>query len=219
MSTVTLTSGITIDLGDPISRFFAEEWAYYDGIPDTDPDHILPVDVLATVAMNSFVNSAAQVREVHRGLAKKVDRVLRRIPVDADLRTFDVEPVRELFAAACSARGVLMPVATKVLHRKRRALIPMLDRVVLYAYLDALGRSGLKAKLEDGTQAPDVGMVVLKTFRTDLLDAWDPLERVAGELEAKRTPVTPLRVLEVAVWIATEERGYYRSSYHGSSSS
>lgn len=87
MAETPLSSGPTVDLGDPIRRFFSEEWAYYDGIPDTDPDHIVPVDVLATVAVNSFVSTADKVRRVHRALAEVVDPVLVRIPADADLST------------------------------------------------------------------------------------------------------------------------------------
>jgi hypothetical protein len=53
--------------------------------------------------------------------------------VKADLLTFDpdLEEFRELINAAVQARQVLVPVATKVLHRKRRGFIPMLDTVVM----------------------------------------------------------------------------------------
>jgi hypothetical protein len=101
-----------------------------------------------------------------------VIRCCPRIPVDADLRTFDPElaSVRALFDAACAVRGVLMPVATKVLFRKRRGLIPMLDNVVLFAYLDALGRKALKGQSQDGRKAGGVGVFVLKAFRRDLTE-------------------------------------------------
>ena len=194
---VALPSGLGVDLGDSLDRFFAEEWAYYDAIPDRDPDRVLPDDVLVTVAMNSFVNDANKVRQVHRGLSEKVDGILPLIPVDADLRDFDPDLTlaKELLNAACAARGVLLPVATKVLHRKRRSFIPMLDNVVLFAYLDALGRSALKAQTQDGARAGAVGAFVLKAFRSDLVAAWDELSTVCDRLGAGGMPVTPLRVL------------------------
>ena len=212
MDTLTLPSGLTIELGEPLTRFCAEEWAYYDGIPDRDPNRVLPDDVLVTVAMNSFVNNANQVRVVHRGLAKACDPLLPSIPADADLRTYDPElaSVRALFDAACAVRGVLMPVATKVLFRKRRSLIPMLDNVVLFAYLDALGRNALKGQSQDGSKAGGVGVFVLKAFRRDLTECWEALEAESARLGEQGWPVTPLRVLEVAVWMATEPRNYYR---------
>ena len=85
-----------------------------------------------TIAMNSFINSANKVRSVHRGMAEACDPLLPEVPVDADIRTFDLDGTisSELFDGACRVRGVLMPVATKVLHRKRPGWIPMLDNVI-----------------------------------------------------------------------------------------
>ena len=210
---IELVSGITVDLGESIDRFFEEEWAYYDGLPDRDPMHILPDDVLATVAMNSFVNDAAKVRSVHRGMAEACDPILAHIPPDADLLSFDPElgSARSLFDAACGVRGVLMPVATKVLHRKRPAYVPMLDNVVIDAYLDTAGIGNLRGKTQDGKTAGGVGVTVLQAFREDLVAATDPLSAKVQQLTAAGTPVTALRLLEVAVWIATEPHGYYRS--------
>lgn len=216
-ATIELESGITVDLGESVDRFFKEEWAYYDGLPDRDPMHILPDDVLATVAMNSRVNDAAKVRSVHRGMAEACDPVLALIPPGADLLSFDPELdlAKLLFDAACGASGVLMPVATKVLHRKRPAFIPMLDNVVMFAYLDAMGLGDLRAKTQDGTTAGGVGVAVLHAFRADLAAALDPLSTTAARLDTAGTPVTALRLLEVSIWIATEPRGYYRVDESG----
>lgn len=216
-TTIELESGITVDLGESIDRFFEEEWAYYDGLPDRDPLHILPDDVLATVAMNSFVNDAAKVRSVHRGMAEACDPLLALIPPGADLLSFDpeLELALRLFDAACGVRGVLMPVATKVLHRKRPGFIPMLDGVVMDVYLDAMGLGNLRGKTQDGTTAGGVGVAVLDAFRADLAVALDPLSAAVARLDAAGTPVSALRLLEVAVWIATEPRGYYRVDESG----
>src|SRR5207245_914287 len=106
--------------------------------------HITPVDVLATAAVNSFVNSAPQVRAVHRAMAAACDPLLAEVPSDADLLDENaVNAIARLVHAAVQARFVLIPVATKVLHRKRPALIPMLDQVLLDYYADALGCSEL----------------------------------------------------------------------------
>lgn len=137
-------------------RFANEEWPYYDGIPDRDPSRLLPDDVLATVAMNAFPYSATatKIRTIHQGLARACDRLLAEIPADVDIRTFDLDNThaKALFEAACGVRGVLLPVATKVLHRKRPGWLPMLDTVVNHGYLDTLGKQGLKARLEDGSR-------------------------------------------------------------------
>src|SRR6266516_5068978 len=78
---LTLPSECDIEMPEArLSHFCREEYDYYDGIPSSAPDRIEPVDVLATVAMNSRVNNAPAVRAVHRGLARNCDSLLGRIP-------------------------------------------------------------------------------------------------------------------------------------------
>ncbi len=205
-----LTSGLTV--ADPLGRLFAfcaEEYAYYDIIPSTDPHRIDPVDVLVTVAMNSFVNTADKVRSIHRGLAEACDSILGTIPEDADLRTFSLPIVGRLLAAACQVRGVLLPVATKVLHRKRRGLVPMLDSVLIDHYLRA-GTGVPRAAFGDSRRAGEAAVPILEAFRADLTGAWNDLTAVAARLAESGYQLAPLRILELLTWTETEPRGYYR---------
>ncbi|HHQ47481.1 MAG TPA: hypothetical protein ENK19_01180 [Acidobacteria bacterium] len=194
-------------------RFGRDEWPYYDGIPDRDPMRILPDDVQVTVSMNSFVNTADKVRAVHQGLRRRWEHLLREVPPDADLATFDPDLVlaREFFDAACTLPGILLATATKVLHRKRPRWMPMIDSVVIDAYCDAAGRSGLKAVSQEGGRAAGVGVFVLDRFRRDLLSGPRGLTEVREAAASIEAPMTPVRALEVAVWMANEPRGYYRS--------
>jgi hypothetical protein len=60
---VELSSGCTIERPyDRLLAFCHGEYIYYDAIPSRDPSRIDPLDVLVTVAMNSFVNSAVKVQ-------------------------------------------------------------------------------------------------------------------------------------------------------------
>jgi hypothetical protein len=189
------------------------EYAYYDAIPSADPNRIDPVDVLVTVAMNSFVNSAVKVHQVHQGMAANCERILATIPEDANLIEFDRwrEQLRELLHAAVQVRSVLIPVATKVLHRKRCFLIPMLDSVVIRYYLSAPQYKALLPGTESKEKAADVAMEALRLFHDDLLQAQDEIESLQGHLEQAGFPLSPIRVLEVLVWTETEPAGGYRS--------
>src|SRR5262249_9592285 len=152
-----------------LRAFCREEYAHYDAITDSNPDEIEPLDVLVTVAVNSFVNNAVTVRHVHRGMAASCNPLLAAIPQDADLLKFDstLQRTRELLHAAVQVKSVLLPVATKVLHRKRRWLIPMLDNVVLGHYLVARGRRDLLPKTQDKRTAADAAVEALIGFRED----------------------------------------------------
>jgi hypothetical protein len=210
-----LASGLRVEQPlERLRRFSAEEYAYYDAIRDPDPDRITPMDILATVSMNSFVNSATKVRSVHGGMAANCDPLLPEIPVGADLRTFDIGAVRDLLDAACRARGVLVPVATKVLHRKRRRLVPMLDSVVIDAYRNR-GLTLSLGALQEGSKAADAVMPVLEAFRGDLIGSWGELEVLRARLSEEGFTLTNVRLLEVLIWVQTEPRGYYRGESKG----
>jgi hypothetical protein len=99
----------------------------------------------------------------------------------------------------------LIPVATKVLHRKRPALIPILDNVVLAHYL---GR--LPPATQDKNRAAGVAIEVLRRFQADLAAVRAEVDAVVTTLAAAGFKLTSVRVLEVLVWTAVEERGYYR---------
>jgi hypothetical protein len=214
MAYTKLSSGVSAWLDETsLILFGRNEWPYYDGVPDRDPYRILPDDVQVTVSMNSYVATADKVREVHRGLARACDPLLRDIPEGADLSTFDADLsiANRLLTSACAPRGVLLAVATKVLHRKRPWYIPMLDSVIVAAYADALRKPGFKVlAAESKEKAGSAGTFVMEAFRRDLADATEALAPIHRVLKAKGSPMTPVRLLEVAVWMANETRGYYR---------
>jgi len=126
MDSLHLASGLEIEHPEQrLEAFLADEWAYYDGIPDESPNAITPIDVLAPVSVNAYAfrGGASNLRKIHVGLASACDPLLPSIPVDSDLRTFFGQTaVRELLHSAVQVHQVLLPVATKVLFRKRREL-------------------------------------------------------------------------------------------------
>ncbi len=193
-------------------RFCQEECDYYDRIPDMAPNWVEPIDVMVTIAMNSFVNNATILRLVHRGLAVRCDAILYRIPVNADLLTFDpqLKEFEKLIHAAVQARQVLVPVATKVLRRKRRGFIPMLDNVVMGHYIDSALRPDLREKSQSKQTAAFVAVEVLKSFREDLRQGQPPMEAIRAQLLKAGFDLTPVRILEFLVWTETEMNGYFR---------
>ena len=205
---ITLPSGLTITEAEGrILRFAENEYAYYDGIPSTQPNHITPVDVMVTNAINSNVNTADKIREVHLGLAEACDPILPMIPEETSLLDrLDEGLLKRLFEAACSVRYVLLPVATKVLHRKRPWLIPVLDNVVLKYYL---GDSGV-LRAQSKTEAPEIGNEVLKKFRCDLRSCHEVLKNITEILATRGFVLSGVRVLEAQIRMETEPAGYYR---------
>jgi len=202
-------------IANPLERLLAfcrAEYAYYDAIPSADPNRIDPLDVLVTVAMNSYVDRAVKVRRVHQGLAGNCDQLLAALPEEADLLDLHRwnEPLRALLHAAVQAPFVLIPVATKVLHRKRRFLIPMLDNVVLNHYLSSPDLSRLLPATQDKKRAANAAMEALARFRVDLVHAQDGIKSLRSSLARESFLMTPIRVLEILIWTEVEPVGYYR---------
>jgi hypothetical protein len=121
------------------------------------------------------------------------------------------EPLRQLLHAAIQTQGVLIPVGTKVLHRKRRSLIPMLDTVVIRHYLARPEYKALLPGIESKAKAADVAMEALRLFRNDLLEATSEIVTLQQQLVAAGFSLTPVRVLELLVWTQTEPAGAYRA--------
>jgi hypothetical protein len=184
------------------------EYPYYDGIPSGDSNRVAPIDVIVTTSMNSGINTATLIRSIHRGLAEHCNEVLGEIPEDMDLLAplMHLDVVHKLLHAAMQVPNVLIARATKVLHRKRRSLIPMLDNVLLSHYLRVLNR---RDETQERSKAADLAMEVLLAFRNDLMSVRSELE-VLSQLLLPVFAMTPLRVLEVLVWTEVEPQGYYR---------
>lgn len=207
---IALPSGLVISQPiECLSRFCSEEYAYYDGLPAGNPDQVEPIDVLAAVSVNGFFRAnAAAVRSVHRGLANACDGLLPRIQIDAALQSADppLAELDDLLRMAIGVRGVLTPLATKVLHRKHPNLIPMLDNVVLAYYFGGK----LPPATQDKSRASGVAAEAIQKFRDDLGAVQGGIAELALELAATGYSLSPVRILEVLIWISVEERGYYR---------
>lgn len=222
MTSLRLPSGLAID--DPerrMLRFCAKEYPDYDGVRYGHPDRIEPVDVLVTIMMNSWVahtdkhrpNAADNIRAIQRGLAANCDPILSEIPDDVDISTFDPDcrVFRRLIAAATRVLYVGVAVATKVLHRKRRGWIPMLDSVVVKHYAISAGLEQLLDEAgRDKRRAVDLAVECQKLFREDLRACRGEVGSLGRALADAGYPLTDVRLLEVLVWTEVEPNGYYR---------
>ena len=68
----------------------------------------------------------------------------------------------------------------------------------------------MKARTQKGAKAAGVGVFVMNAFRKDLEAVNDEIETIGAALREADAPMTPVRILEVALWMAVEPKGYYR---------
>lgn len=140
---------------------------------------------------------------------RPIERELRIIPPDASLAgTAGSVPwpaLRRLFDAFAEIRGVGFAKMTKALHKKRPALIPMLDSVV-QAYL-----------VDDdlGVHAPfgDRALGLVRGYKRDLDGNRAALRALRRELAKRHYTVTEVRILDALIWSAAVDFRPARSSY------
>jgi hypothetical protein len=131
----------------------------------------------------------AAVLERRRG----IERALRAIPPDASL----AEPVPwaalgRLFDGFADIRGVGLAKATKALHPKRPALIPLLDSLVQKHLADD--------DLGPRTPFSERALALVRGYKRDLDHNRAALRTLRRELARRGEELTEVRVLDILIW-------------------
>ena len=129
---------------------------------------------------------------------RKIERALRKIHPDASLAdaTSSIPwiSLTQLFDAFADIRGIGFSKMTKALHRKRPALIPMLDSVV-QAYL-ATGDPGMRSSGSFGERAT----ALVRSYKRDLDRNRAVLQEIQRELASRDCRLTEVRILDLLIW-------------------
>ena len=127
---------------------------------------------------------------------RAIERALRVIAPDASLAAarsaVPWQSLRRLFDAFADVRGVGCSKMTKALHRKRPALIPMLDSVV-QRHLEA---DDLGAHAAFGERA----LALVRGYKRDVDANRAPLRAVRRELAKRDRPLSEVRILDLLIW-------------------
>jgi hypothetical protein len=127
-----------------------------------------------------------------------IERALRATAPDASLagaaRSVPWAALRQLFDAFADIRGVGCSKTTKALHRKRPALVPMLDSVV-------------QGSLEDddpGAAAPfgERALALVRGYKRDLDRNRAAVRALRRELATRGYGLTEVRILDLLIWAA-----------------
>jgi hypothetical protein len=165
----------------------------FDSLGPNVPDRVTAVDLVAVQCMGVVVPARPALDLLEGDLGDELAHLLGTVPDDLDLGAGDAakavgegSPADRAWRQLVGRDGVSRIVADKILARKRPRLIPVWDQVVRCA----LGR-------------PQVGGVwesLDRVIRTSGGAVADRLARV-HEKAALGPEVSPLRVLDVAVWM------------------
>ncbi len=195
-------AGRTIDIGEAWTRVFrycglpwdeqpSETWAfrYYDEI-ETDPAVVTSQDVVCAGALHPGISldDLAYFWDYRDDLNVWLDR----FPPDLELRAADDTTMSELAELPSLFPGPSLSLLTKVLHRKRPWLIPIIDREVIDLYRPLTGQR----------RAVDAWEPLLRHLADDLQTNRDPLAELRLALRIPHgISVTDLRTIDIIIWM------------------
>jgi Family of unknown function (DUF6308) len=191
---VVLRDGV--DIKDPLTvvlGFLEARWAF-DVSDPSGPGSFGELDLRLANRGGARISAGEIAVILERRQA--IERALRAIAPEASLagvaNSVPWLPLRQLFDAFADIRGVGFSKMTKSLHRKRPALIPMLDSVVQkYLQDDDLG-----AQAPFGERA--LGLV--RGYKRDLDRNRAAVRAVRQELARRGYGLSEVRILDLLIW-------------------
>jgi len=201
----------TLSIADPagkLSRYFSSEFQLYDRLGARPDNRIGLFDILASVLVNSMLNTAEKVSAIWNE-RRGIEEALARVPRDASLLSEQVpwQALENLMRAALDVRFVGLGVATKILHKKRPHLIPVMDGFVEKYYASAYP--------DVAEPTPDEAerfMRIVRHFQAELKGCQEKLEQLLRIPKRWRCYVSLVRLLDVLIWIEKEKSGRFRTA-------
>jgi hypothetical protein len=195
--TVVLRGGIAVD--DPLGIALAFVAAYpgYEPRDASGPSSFGEADLRQANRGGARISAVEIAAVLERRV--EIESALAAIPPGASLaaRSVPWPALTRLFEAFAGIRGLGLAKATKTLHPKRPALVPMLDSVV-QAYL---------AEDDDAT-APfgERAIALARGYKRDLDANGAALRELRRELARRGHALTEVRILDVLIWSAASGR-------------
>jgi hypothetical protein len=184
-----------LEIVDPLSTVLGllEKWRF-DFSDPSGPRSFVELDLRLANRDGARISAGEIAAILERRRA--IERALRAIAPAASLArpTSGVpwRPLRQLFDAFAGIRGVGFSKMTKALHRKRPALIPMLDSVV-------------QRYLEDDDAAPESpfgerAISLVRGYKRDLDRNSAAVHAVQRDLATRGHELTEVRILDLLIF-------------------
>jgi Family of unknown function (DUF6308) len=196
MSTITLRGGVEVENPLGLALAFLEAYSGYEGDDVSGPFSFHESDLRRANRGGARI-SAAEIGAILER-RRQIERALRGIRPDASLAeatgSIPWIPLERLFDAFADIRGIGFSKMTKALHRKRPALIPMLDSVV-QSYLTT---DDPKTRAEGSFGVCAVALV--RSYKRDLDRNRSSLQGIQHELASRGYRLTEVRLLDLLIW-------------------
>ena len=205
--TTLKVGGATVELDEAkgwartylVDRPRTSAYPAYDGYPGSAGDSVGPQDLLA-VALLNVSNNPLPVYYGLESLMAPLNERLEDPALAGDLASANgetLEAIVRLFGVLelTPAKYVRLTTLSKVLHRKRPALLPLFDDNIGYCYS---GCTGAPVPYEDGRSRANYRRSWLAALQNDLATQLSHWEEIAAMAPGPK--ITPLRALDIIGW-------------------
>jgi hypothetical protein len=196
MSAIILRGGVEIENPLELALGFLAAYSSYEVYDSSSPVSFDESDLRLANRGGARISAAEIAAILDR--RREIERGLREVHRDASLAdTVSLIPwmqLTHLFDAFADIRGVGFSKMTKALHRKRPALIPMLDSVV-QTYLTK-DDPGMRSPGSFGERAT----TLVRSYKRDLDRNRSVLRELQQELASRTYRLTEVRILDLLIW-------------------
>jgi len=196
MKTITLRGGVELDNALELTLEFLEAYSGLEAGDSSGPASFDESDLRLANRGGARI-SAAQIAAIleRRG---EVEEALGRLDPDASLMdatsSIPWTPLTRLFDAFADIHGVGFSKMTKSLHKKRPALIPMLDSFVQEYLTRDLPRTSSPASFGERATA------LVRSYKHDLDRNRSALQEIQRALAERGYQLTEVRILDLLIW-------------------
>ena len=196
MSTIILRGGIEVENPLDVALQFLQAYSGYEAGDSSRPDSFDERDLRLANRGGARISAAEIAAILER--RREIDGSLRRIgPGESLTDTASSIPwiaLSQLFDAFANIRGVGFSKMTKALHRKRPALIPMLDSVVQ----EYLTKDDPVTSSSESFGARATALV--RSYKRDLDRNRSALDELKRKLATRDYRLTEVRILDLLIW-------------------
>ncbi len=201
MSTIILRGGVVVENPLELALEFLAAYSSHEACDSSGPGSFDESDLRLANRGGARISAAEIAAILER--RDEIQRALRTIHPDASLAkaisSIPWMPLTRLFDAFADIRGIGFSKMTKALHRKRPALIPMLDSVV-QAYLTQ-DDPRIRASGPFGERAA----ALVRSYKQDLDRNRSVLHEIQQELASRTYRLTEVRILDLLIWSRSSE--------------
>jgi Family of unknown function (DUF6308) len=196
VNTIILRGGVELENPLELALEFLDAYSSYEADDSSSPASFEESDLRLANRGGARISAAEIVAILER--RGEIEHALRTVPTEASLADAESSipwiPLTRLFDAFAGIRGIGLSKTTKALHRKRPALIPMLDSVV-QAYL-ARDDPGTRSSASFGERAT----TLVRSYKRDLDRNRSVLHEIQRELARRTYGLTEVRILDLLIW-------------------